>query len=410
MKEMIQDRNTIRGGFVKKTLFVAVIAAMLVFAFAGSAFASNLSGQQRLGVAASAAASVAGTSTAGAGTYTYLDWNLSKGTNFGDNSPHGNFTTTTVKCVVCHAIHYAAPGGAPVSGGSFNNGTQSADTLLRMKASNACVFCHAQTGTSVNGTPVYDGTAPTDGAGGATNEGHATGTNCSLCHTGVHGVNEDNSVASLEGFLLKNLPLSGANAGPGGANTSDMIDAVQAIDNRATTQGFAAGQALGGTIGTFAASNTTVLREQAVGIFCAECHNGAYATVAAGAATNVFGGTSVAYSGHRIAAAATTNWNSTGGTSSGSQTIGSIAWKPATNCKSCHDAVDTFGNVAFPHSWGGTKMWLMSAPDAGTATTALPYGTAAGSAYNVNSPQLSDGVCLKCHVASGGTIGVGLTF
>ena len=41
----------------------------------------------------------------------------------------------------------------------------------------------------------------------------------------------------------------------------------------------------------------------AVGIFCAECHNGAYSTVAAGATTNVKGSSAtVAYSGHRIAA------------------------------------------------------------------------------------------------------------
>ena len=103
-------------------------------------------------------------------------------------------------------------------------------------------------------------------------------------------------------------------------------------------------------------------------------------------------------------------WNADGSKSSGNQTIGSVAWAAATNCKSCHDANDTFGNTAFPHSWGGTKMWLMSASDAGAAKTALPYGTAAGAAYNAQSPQLSDGVCLKCHVASGGTAGVGITF
>jgi hypothetical protein len=278
-----------------------------------------------------------------------------------------------------------------------------------MKASNACVYCHATAGTAVNGTPVYDGAAPTDGAGGATNEGHATGTNCGLCHTGVHGAGADNTVASLAGFLLKTMPQTNA---PGGASTDNMIQAIGAIELRATSQGFASGQALGGTVGTFAGTNTSTLREQAVGIFCAECHNGAYATVAPGAATNVFnaGSTGAGYSGHRIAAAATTNWNLDGSKSSSVATMGTIAWKPATNCKSCHDAVDVFNNVAFPHSWGGTKMWLMAAPDAGTTTTALPYGTAAGSGYSANSPQLSDGVCLKCHVASGGTIGVGLTF
>jgi len=145
-------------------------------------------------------------------------------------------------------------------------------------------------------------------------------------------------------------------------------------------------------------------------VFCAECHNGAYATGAAGASTNIRGSDAIQFSGHRIGAVATSNWNADGSKSSGRQDIGTIAFAAATNCKSCHDANDTFGNTAFPHSWGGTKMWLLSASDAGAAKTALPYGTAAGAAYNAQSPQLSDGVCLKCHVASGGTAGVGITF
>ena len=39
----------------------------------------------------------------------YFPWKASLMGNVGDNSPHGNYTTTTVKCVVCHAVHYAAP-------------------------------------------------------------------------------------------------------------------------------------------------------------------------------------------------------------------------------------------------------------------------------------------------------------
>ena len=49
-----------------------------------------------------------------------MDWSTGLGTNnsaSAGNSPHGNFTTTTVKCVVCHAVHYAAPGNAPVASG-----------------------------------------------------------------------------------------------------------------------------------------------------------------------------------------------------------------------------------------------------------------------------------------------------
>jgi hypothetical protein len=55
-------------------------------------------------------------------------------------------------------------------------------------------------------------------------------------------------------------------------------------------------------------------------------------------------------------------------------------------------------------------MWLQSAADAGSPKTSV--GPAAGSTYNsaTNPVQLTDGVCLKCHVASGGAAGVGITF
>jgi hypothetical protein len=407
---------------VRKTLLIAALAAILVLAFAGTAMAAgiNHSGQMRSGAATTAtASSPTSASIAGGGTNTYYDWMISpapgagsNGTVAGDNSPHGNYATTTVKCVVCHAVHYAAPGGAPIAGGAFNNGLQTADTLLRVKASDACVFCHATTGQAVNGRPVYDGLgtailAP-GATGGATNTGHITGTNCSYCHTNVHGAGADHTVASLDGYLLKLMTATDVQGT--GATTTNMIEAITAIDNNAVNQGFQPGAALAGTIGTYATVSNPTLREQAVGVFCAECHNGAYATAAAGASTNVQNAAAFqGFSGHRIAASATTTWNVDGSKSSGLFS-GTVAWAAAANCKSCHDANDTFGNKAFPHSWGGTKMWLTSAANAGAAASNLPYGTAPGSAYNVNRPQLSDGVCLKCHVASGGTDGVGITY
>jgi len=410
MNEMTHNHVINQGGSVKKTLFVVALATSLVFALAASAYAGvNHSGQQRLGAKAVAPASIPGSSSvAGAGTNTYQDWNTALGDNATNgNSPHGNYTTTTVKCVVCHAVHYAAPGGAPVAGG-----TQTADTLLRMKASDACVFCHATTGQAVNGRPVYDGlggaiTAP-GATGGDTSTGHIIGTNCSYCHTNVHGANADHSVASLDGFLLKLMPQAGVTE-LFNAPTDTMIDAITAIDHQAENQGFAAGDALAGTIGDYASTNNSTLREQAVGVFCAECHNGAYATGAAGATTNIQGSGTVSYSGHRIAAAATTDWNADGSKSSGLVQGETVAWAAATNCKSCHDANDSLGNKAFPHSWGGTKMWLTSAADAGATSENLPMGGGTN-AYNTGSPQLSDGVCLKCHVASGGAEGVGVTF
>jgi hypothetical protein len=385
---------------------------MLVLAFAVPAMAINRSGQDRLG---------AKNDAQGAGAMTYENWSEANGTNAGTNSPHGNYTTTTVKCVVCHAVHYAAP-AAPagyVAGNDYTvpSGNQAADTLLRSKASDACIYCHATAGIAVNGKPVYDGLNGAlvgDGAtGGWTTTGHAIGENCSVCHSSVHGAGADDSVASLKGYLLRALPAT--NVQGTGADTGNMIEAITAIDHNYVNQvggndPLYAGKALNGTIAQYATVVSDTLREQAVGVFCAECHLGAYATAAPGAATNVYDSGTAAYSGHRIAATPSSTWNVDGDISSGVNKNLTVAWNPATNCKSCHDATDTFGDVAFPHSWGGTKMWLTVAEDADAPKTDLPYGTAAGSGYDEDSPQLSDGVCLKCHVQSGGAAGVGITF
>jgi hypothetical protein len=411
MKGMIHKALSTQGGSVKKTVFIVALAAVLVLAFGGTAFAVgiNHSGQLRIGAEVAfppgEPAQVNGVTTAGAGTNTYADWDTTLGSNSTNgNSPHGNYTTTTVKCVVCHAIHYAAPSGAPVGSG------QAADTLLRMKASDACIYCHATAGVAVNGTPVYDGLggailAP-GASGGNTLTGHITGQNCSYCHTTVHGSGADNSVAALNGFLLKTM--TATNVQGTGATTTDMIGAITAIDHNAVNQGFLpAGSALGGTIGAFATTpfaTDPTLRMKAVGVFCAECHLGAYSTVAAGASTNVYGSGTAAFTGHRMAAAATTTWNLDGSKSS-SVTNGTIAWADATDCTSCHDATDAFG-IGFPHSWAGAKMWLTSSPAFGTPTTKLTK-TAGGTD---NGLQLSDGVCLKCHVASGGSAGVGISY
>lgn len=394
---------------MKRTLFVLTVAAMLIFAFAGSAFAAgvNHSGQTGSGLHGAPDANPAAVSTAAI----YLGWSTTLGSNgVNGNSPHGNYTTTTVKCVVCHAVHYAGAGGATVA-----SGNQNADTLLRMKASEACIMCHATSGMAVNGKPVYNGAGPLalDGpgkTGGAYNTGHIIGTNCTYCHTNVHGADADHSIASFEGYLLKTMPATDVQGT--GAATNNVLEAMTAIDHNAVNQGFAPDTALPATLAAYAGTNNTTLREQAVGVFCAECHLGAYATGAAGAATNVYGSGTAAFSGHRIGAMATDTWNADGSISSGLIKGQKVAWAPANICKDCHDAQDNFGNAAFPHAWGSTaqptKMWLLSGADAGAGKTGL--GASASNPFDTSPVQLSDGVCLKCHVASGGTDGVGIKF
>lgn len=391
----------------------AVALVGLVLAVASPAYAVNHSGNQREGASVVATGNVGGGTNpvAGAGTYTYNDWNTSLGTNSLSVSPHGGFTTTTDKCAVCHAVHYAAAGTSPVGSG------QTADTLLRMRADQACVYCHVTTGSTVNGTPVYDGVYPAS-SGGSTNTGHMTGTNCSECHASVHGSGADESVPSITGLLLKTQTPTLVTGNSTGATSTNVLGAIKAID--AQNPNFTDGKATGFTQAdwTAATSVDAAHRDQAVGIFCAECHNGSYVTVEAGAATNVSAeaagkpAANTLLTGHRIMASVETTWS---GQSSGNYNgKGQVAYAPATNCASCHDAKDSFGNAAFPHSWGGTKMWLMSAPFAGAPGTALPYGTAPNSSYSTGKGQLSDGVCLKCHASSSNgttaTSGVGKTY
>ena len=446
---------------MKKTLLVVALATMFVFAVAGSAFATNHSGQARTGAEAPASATVvipaggenvqngsggfvhvgAGSQTvAGAGTNTYADWNPTlfgnaqtdpNQPNYAGNSPHGNFTTTTVKCVVCHAVHYAAPGGVPIGSG------QDADTLLRNRADAACIYCHATADEAVNGTPVYDGLGGllpghTGGDSLTVSYGHQIGNDCHECHSSVHGTGADHSIASLDGFLL-NLPY-GANLStphaimmkvPTSAHAAttltlpatSMADIISNLEFGAASEGFTASP-LPHSLGDYTSTNSAALREEVVGVFCAECHEGAYVTGAPGATTNVWNTapgvaqTPGFYTGHRIGAGIETSpaWNADGSKSSGAFS-GQVAWAAADNCKSCHDATDLFGNVAFPHAWGGTKMWLMSAAYTGGPETSItPIVPIQDNAPSTQSPQLQDGVCLKCHVSSDGSSGVGLTF
>jgi len=411
MKAVPSKRLDLQRRTVLKALLVAAVTAALILGSSSAAFAAlNRSGQQRQGASAIASATIGSNPasiTAGAGTYTYIDWSNGLGTNnsgisAGANSPHGAYTTTTVKCAVCHAVHYAATGDKPVGSG------QTADTLLRMTAANACGYCHVVAGQTVNGRSVYNGSMPTT-SGGSQNTGHVTGTNCTECHTGPHGANQDISVPSIVGYMLKQSAVSASNPYP------TVFARIQAIDTSAAAEGFTSGASPASqTVTGFdegawtdSANSGATYREAAVGLFCVQCHAGSYAQTQAGASTNIAGAASPT-SGHRVGASDETTWT---GFSSGSfDGKGKIAWAPASNCKSCHDSKDALGNAGFPHAWGGTKMWLVAAPSSTEQTVALPFGTTANSGYNAGKPQLSDGVCLKCHRHDSTTTGVGLSY
>lgn len=418
------------GSHVKKTLLVLALAALMVLAVAGSALAY------------SPVTSTGGIIKAGPGTpatggandvnaYVYMNWSNAAvvfgNTNGTDQSPHGNYTTTTAKCIVCHSVHDAAAGAPGATTGN-------ADTLLRMKASQACGFCHVYTGGVVNGRPVYDGMylpSAHDGinAAGVTvalaNPGHYSSPDCAECHTSVHGVGADASVPAAVGFLLKTDMLANSNnrftnpaatrtilgsLGIIGGNNGDAANLLK--ETGWTTAEWVAG----------APANIAAQRKQMMGIFCAECHVGAYATSAANSATNVHNaaaGFNPSLSGHRVGAnvTASNNWTSGGGSSSAKSGTGlTVAFAPASDCWSCHDAKDAFNNTTFPHSFGGSSFGLLSAANNTAGKTAIAEGNAKGaypgpgSATGAGASVDVDGVCLKCHVSSNGTSGVGLSF
>ncbi len=374
---------------MKKSLGVTLVAFVLVFAFAPAAFAAKGSVMVRTGDATSTASLLA----------TYNDWSgTSTSTalatfpgNAGSSSPHSGYATATVKCAACHAVHVAAPAG---------------DTLLRMKASDSCVYCHVATGSSVSGAIVYGGDPLIPARSG--DDHHTVGGNCSVCHASVHGSNAIKDVPSLTGLLLKRDANSRA------VNLTAMADLLDPTTGLSTR---------------LATVNDTATRRAAVGIWCGSCHNNAYYVLGpsrsaafgyAGTATagtwSIASGTA-GRTGHRVEALASDNWNVGNSISTSAKTSGRIAWAPATDCQSCHDASNGLTGVSagtgFPHYTPNATRFLNVASS--VVATAAPSGVNQPGATGIAGTEharmysLKDGVCLKCHRGTD-TTGVGFDY
>ncbi len=368
----------------------------------------------------------------GPGRYVYLSWwavdpldarHVVDTANTGI-SPHGGYTTTSIKCAVCHVVHAAAPGKDAA-------GTVVADTLLRFKASDSCGYCHVAAGSTVV-DPVYGGVWPIPAEAG-----HALASpTCGECHASVHGANAE-TIPPVAGLLLKTKVAEeiASRAYEGLDYNTSIIDRVTAIEASAVAAGYGADSKVTGfNVSEYNSLSTNAIRQQAVGVFCGGCHIGSYAGTVAGARAGAESGTLLGtspYSGHRTMAAATDNWNATGAISSGGTgaTPGTgfkIADVAAQDCKGCHDSYNGFGTgtKAFPHNWGTagdeplelvggvfenqSMTWLLAAPDSSAEPTR--NGGAIGKAGHAGPAggTLSDGVCLKCHKWTDG--GVGASF
>lgn len=397
---------------MKKTLLVAALAVALVFAFGGTAFAKNnvmmFDGSKVVG----------STITTGAVSVevppVYNNWTegLAPEYNKGalvdlvpmglenvaansSSSPHGGYTTATIKCAACHAVHGASTLGYSYEDAGGATVTKTPDTLLKMAANDSCAFCHVT--NPISSKVVYGGSlAIVNGTG---DDHHSPGASCSTCHASVHGANAIKNVPAVDGLLLKNLTGSYK-------NLNTMITTYN------DGSGFTAAEYLDGTVATGE-------RSAAVGLFCAGCHSGSYQNATA----NTTNGTGT-MTGHRVMATVQATYTPPSGSTAAALTV-PAAFAPATDCKSCHDGDNGFGEAGFPHFTPGAARFLKSGSYAGALDIAAvgvsataddgTFGVVAGAVdadatlEDVAQYSLQDGVCLKCHRGSAAT-GVGLTF
>ena len=382
---------------MKKSLFVAVLAFAMVFALAGIAMAYGpiYSGPYNPG-------------------YTgYLDWAaLDSPTN---PSPHGNYTTSSNKCAVCHAVHRADGDGVALTawGGIGNTpGALTGTEPGTLAPFESCFFCHGNSATFTDKTVEFAVTAE------GTLSPHTT---CGRCHT----------------------------ASPHGAGTSAYpVLASKLINTKAdpTLAYDLENQNNGLTAAMFDLSDPTLVDQGltlATGYLCVGCHGSA--TNEHVFAVNTYGatpalhytsnGTDVAgnVTGHRVWAEATETWNADGSmnvwysgggphdyyTAEYIAGPGIIAYNDALGCGACHDALRANGKLAFPHGYvdadgapapkgadsGASFLWMTIAENSG-AQKILMLDTAAGQGVD----GTKDGACLKCHLNADESAGVGVTY
>lgn len=360
---------------MKKSFILVSLVAVFVLGFAASAMAYSLGNQL----------------APNENYYGYASWTAAvnaEATN--GTSPHGNYTTSTNKCAVCHSVHKAAATGKVLTAWT---GYVKANTT--MDPYQSCMWCH---GTS---SPLF---AVSTIGNAATLSPHGY---CGRCHTAsVHGAG-GSAYPALKAKML--------NTG-GDADIAVDLAAINtnvAIDMTTNTGAGAVAVGTGYICGACHSSSSLALPVTALGQVPAK------GGVAAGSVVT----------GHKIIAAVSTTWNEDGskgayysGMVSGVAGDSQVVFNAATGCKSCHDARfgdQTTGALAFPHNYvnsvggvaaktdlGSSYVWLTTGADSAAAHV-VAGKTQAGSADSVGT---EDGLCLKCHRSGNGISGVGQTF
>lgn len=172
---------------------------------------------------------------------TYLDWNQVKSlganpSNPNSTSPHGGYSSTSVKCGVCHAVHNARLGG---------------QALLHDTIANACSYCHISGGTAGK-TVVYGGSSANYLLDTPYNHSAEHGAPCGNCHQ-VHASTND---MTLHWYLSQKIligPKYQDFEAPQAPYDSDIATAPNEL-----------------------APGVTDTPEQALTKWCTVCHQGAY--------------------------------------------------------------------------------------------------------------------------------------
>lgn len=328
-------------GSTKRFMVVAAAAIAMLFAIAAPAFAGG-----------------------------YLNWNLVSNIPSPQSSPHSGYLDTTVKCQVCHAVHYAAAGG---------------QVLLNTSVANACNYCHLTTGSGYsqvyNSNPLnYIGLPGQADYATAHNFNNGAGVACTDCHQVHAAASAMTSNAAITTFMLKKISV-----------VTSATSAQIPLSSDDTWSAMAK--------------------------WCADCHylkaiNG---NATSGAAMGIDQYTAYSLNGASHIMTATTNYSNPAATSF----VGQVAWQSSGNCFFCHRAgtwspdmngpVNNFnsykqnnpavGDYNFPHYTVNAANFLESS-------------LASGAAQSGATTQGADGVCLACHrfTNAGNTLGIGISF
>lgn len=261
---------------------------------------------------------VAGTSMAFAawGNSTYASWKDISAAMPGQ-SPHGNYTTSSQKCKVCHSVHNASPTG---------------EALLMSTVSDACAYCHVSAKVS---TYVVYGGVQGNYSGQDFQNAHNTGVagtlqnGCADCHS-VHAAYSQMTANNLltEKILKGDRVFDDFNF-----NYDELAREPLSTDSYAT----------------------------ALTKWCTKCHM-------SGTAGNYVYYANSYYLG--INTHVMKDFSTTYALASGETT--QVAWSTTAECSSCHTNQYGDGSHAWPHYTAGARFLVSADPYNAVGQTATP--------------------------------------